>query len=205
MSSEKVTNHTEESEDTSVKNESSNNKSEETQMSDEKIEKESVTSDEESGTNDEESAEKQATPDEQIQELNDRYLRLYSEFENFRRRTAKEKLDLISNASRQVLGDLLPIIDDLERAIKNNAEVQDAESVKEGIQLIHSKLDNTLKSKGLKEIDAQGKEFDLDFHEAVTKIPAPSDDLKGKVVDVIEKGFMLNDKVLRYAKVVVGE
>ncbi len=190
MSSENVTNQTEESEETSVKNnETTEAKTEEKETVDTKQQEEK----------------KEPTAEEKYQEINDRYLRLYSEFENFRRRTAKEKLELISNAGGQVLGDLLPIIDDFERAIKNNADVDDAAAIKEGIALIHSKLDNTLKNKGLKEIEAHEKEFNLDFHEAVTKIPAPKDDLKGKVVDVVEKGYMLNDKVLRYAKVVVGE
>lgn len=187
MSAEKVTNPTEESEETSAEvNEviEENVESETTEVVNEKTE---------------------PTAEEKYQELNERYLRLYSEFENFRRRTAKEKLELISNASGQVLGDLLPIIDDFERAIKNNSEVDDATTIKEGIQLIHSKMENTLKHKGLKEIDAVNQAFNLDFHEAITKIPAPSDDLKGKVVDVVEKGYMLNEKVLRYAKVVVGE
>lgn len=187
MSSEKVTNQTEESEETSVENNESietPTDNESPEIKDEKTE---------------------PTAEEKYQELNDRYLRLYSEFENFRRRTAKEKLELIANASGQVLEDLLPIIDDFERAIKNNANVDDAKTIKEGIQLIHSKMDNSLKNKGLKEIDAVNQLFDLDFHEAVTKIPAPSKDLKGKVVDVVEKGYMLNEKVIRYAKVVVGE
>ena len=189
MSTEKVTNQKEESEEKSVaeKQAQEETKSETTEASENTEDK------------------KEPTPEEQIQELNDRYLRLYSEFENFRRRTAKEKLELISNASGQVLGDLLPVKDDFERAIKNNEEVEDAKAIKEGFNLIHAKFENTLKTKGLKEIDAQGKDFDLDFHEAVTKIPAPDKKLKGKVVDVIEKGYLLNDKVLRYAKVVVGE
>lgn len=191
MSSEKVTNQTEEAEETSVEN----NDVKETQ---EELNKEASEDSKKEGST-------EPTAEEKYQEVNDRYLRLYSEFENFRRRTAKEKLELIANAGGQVMGDLLPIIDDFERAIKNNAEVTDAEAIKEGFALIHSKFENTLKNKGLKEIDALEKEFNLDFHEALTKIPAPSDDLKGKVVDVVEKGYLLNDKVLRYAKVVVGE
>lgn len=147
----------------------------------------------------------EASGQDKYQELNDRYLRLYSEFENFRRRTAKEKLDLINSAGGKIITDLLPIIDDFERAIKNNATIDDATAIKEGIELIYSKMDQTLKSKGLKEIDALEKDFDLDFHEAITKIPAPTDHLKGKVVDVVEKGYLLNEKVIRYAKVVIGE
>ncbi|MDB9725459.1 nucleotide exchange factor GrpE [Salibacteraceae bacterium] len=187
MSSEKVTNQAEEPEETSVENNKETEANSEVETPEVEEEK------------------KEPTAEEKYQDLNDRYLRLYSEFENFRRRTAKEKLELISNASGQVLGDFLPIIDDFERAIKNNAEVNEASTIKEGIQLIYSKLDNILKIKGIKEIDAQNQPFDLDLHEAVTKIPAPSKDLKGKVVDVVEKGYMLNEKVLRYAKVVVGE
>ncbi|MDE0772135.1 MAG: nucleotide exchange factor GrpE [Salibacteraceae bacterium] len=187
MSAQKVTNQTEESEETSVEI------------------KDEVDTNVESDTVEIEEEIKEPSAEEKYQELNDRYLRLYSEFENFRRRTAKEKLELISSAGGQVLGDLLPIIDDFERAIVNNVEVDDPKTIKEGIQLIHSKMENIFKNKGLKEIDALNETFDLDFHEAITKIPAPTEDLKGKVVDVVEKGYMLNEKVLRYSKVIVGE
>ncbi|MCI5057915.1 MAG: nucleotide exchange factor GrpE [Flavobacteriales bacterium] len=138
-------------------------------------------------------------------ELNDKYLRLYSEFDNFRRRTAKEKLTLISTASSDLMRELLPILDDTERAINTNKDSNDLESIKQGFQLLNQKLSNTLKSKGLKEMQAKEETFDPELHEAITKIPAPDKKLKGKVVDVIEKGYYLNETVIRYAKVVVGE
>jgi molecular chaperone GrpE len=151
----------------------------------------------------EESAE--PTLEEQVQAEKDRYLRLYAEFENFRRRTAKEKLDLIAGASGDVIKEILPVLDDMERAIDSNKSSQDVETVKEGFELVYNKLIRTLKSKGLQEMDSKDNEFDTDKHEAITKIPAPSEEQKGKVVDVVEKGYYLNDKVIRYAKVVIGE
>lgn len=139
-----------------------------------------------------------------LKEVNDKYLRLYSDFENFRKRTSKEKLELIKNGSADVVKNLLPVLDDFERAIASNESSEDLASIKEGVKLVHHKFHQTLSQQGLKEIEAQGKEFDLDHHEAVTKIPADKD-MKGKVVDVLEKGYFLNDKVIRYAKVVIGE
>lgn len=141
----------------------------------------------------------------QLKEANDKYLRLYAEFENFRRRTAKERLELVSNASADVMKELLPVLDDMERAMEQNKDATDPETVKEGFELVHNKLKNTLTKKGLKEMDSKETTFDTDHHEAITKIPAPSEELKGKVVDVVEKGYFLHDKVLRYAKVVIGE
>ncbi len=151
----------------------------------------------------EESNEEKLT--KQVDELNNKYIRLYSEFENFRRRTAKEKLEIITNANKNLLGDLIPVADDFERAIAANKKSDNLKDIKEGMELLNNKFFNILKSKGLKEMNSQGKEFDVDEHEALTKIPAPSKKLRGKVVDVIEKGYYLNDKVLRFAKVVVGE
>ena len=144
------------------------------------------------------------TPEEQIAALNDKYIRLYSEFDNYRKRTNKEKLDLIATASAGVLKDMVGINDDFERAIANNENVNDIEAVKEGFKLIYNKFKSTLEAKGLKAMEAKGKDFDPDLHEAIANIPAPSEDLKGKIVDDVEKGYYLNDKVLRYAKVVVG-
>ncbi len=145
------------------------------------------------------------SPEEKYNELNDKYLRLYSEFDNFRRRTAKERIELFKNASEEIISELLPVLDDFERALGAMKDTDDVKSISEGVSLVHNKVSNILGSKGLKAFDAQGKSFDPDYHEAITKIPAPKKKLKGKVVDVIEKGYMLNDKVLRYAKVVVGE
>lgn len=144
------------------------------------------------------------TPEEQIAALNDKYIRLYSEFDNYRKRTNKEKLDLIATASAGVLKDMLGVLDDFERAIANNDNVADIEAVKEGFKLIHHKFKTTLEAKGLKAMEAKGGEFNPDLHEAIANIPAPSDELKGKIVDDVEKGYYLNDKVIRYAKVVVG-
>lgn len=138
-------------------------------------------------------------------ELNDKYLRLYSDFENFRKRTIKEKGDLISNASAGVVGDLLTIMDDFERAIFHNADIDDSDSIKEGFFLIYNKFKNILEGKGLKPMESKGDIFDIDHHEAITNVPVEDKDQKGKVIDVVEKGYYLNDKVLRYAKVVVGQ
>lgn len=156
----------------------------------------------------EEAIAQELSPEEELEiklaELNDKYLRLYSDFENFRKRTIREKGDLIANASEGVVKDMLPILDDFERAIANNQTSEDAESIKQGFQLIYNKFSNTLKAKGLKPMESKGETFDIDHHEAITNIPADKKQ-KGKVVDVVEKGYFLNDKVLRYAKVVVGQ
>ena len=141
----------------------------------------------------------------EYKELHDKYIRLFSEFDNFRKRTAKEKLDLMSSAGGDVMKQMLPVVDDFERAIANNDNAEDIESIKEGFKLIHHKLMHNLTSKGLKPMESMNEVFDVNKHEALTQIPAPSEDLKGKVVDVIEKGYLLNDKVLRFAKVVVGQ
>ncbi|MEM7161425.1 MAG: nucleotide exchange factor GrpE [Bacteroidota bacterium] len=138
-------------------------------------------------------------------EMNDKYLRLYSEFENFRKRNAKERIDLIATASGGVIKNLLPVIDDFDRAIKANDESEDTVALKEGFSLIRQKMMNILTQEGLKPMESINSVFDTDLHEAITQIPAPSDDLKGKVVDVVEKGYYLNEKVLRFAKVVIGQ
>lgn len=143
--------------------------------------------------------------EEQIKMLNDKHLRLYSEFENFRRRTAKEKIDLIGTASEKIMLELLPILDDFKRAQEVNKESSDAEAIKEGFALISEKLNKTLTNAGLKKMNAKEEDFDADKHEAITNIPAPSEKLKGKVVDVIEEGYYLNEKIIRFAKVVVGQ
>jgi molecular chaperone GrpE len=143
--------------------------------------------------------------DQKYNELNDKYLRLYSDFDNFRKRTIKEKGDLISSASGGLMKDLLGVLDDFERAIQSNENSEDPESLKEGFELIHNKFKNILTQKGLKPMDSKGDHFDIDLHEAITNIPAQNKGDKGKVMDVIEKGYYLNDKVLRYAKVVVGQ
>ena len=142
--------------------------------------------------------------EEKEAELNDKYLRLYSEYDNYRKRTAKEKLDLMVSAGEDVYKLILPVIDDFERAIRHNEAIEDAAPIKEGFLLIFNKLKNSVTQKGLMPIDPQKEVFNADLHEAITNIPAPTDDLKGKIVDVVEKGYSLNGKVIRFAKVVVG-
>lgn len=132
------------------------------------------------------------------------YLRLMAEFDTFRRRTAEEKLALVSSASADTIKGLLPILDDCEIALAALEKSQDSAAAKEGTQMIYGKLTAFLKTKGLEKIEAKGADFDTELHEAVTTFPAPSDDLKGKVIDVVQNGYTLGGKVLRYAKVVVG-
>ncbi len=140
----------------------------------------------------------------EVAEWQNKHLRLYAEFDNFKRRTSKERLELLQIAGKDVIVDLLPVLDDFERAQKSMETATDIEAVKEGVKLVHHKLKNTLANKGLKEMDAKGKDFDADVHEGITNIPAPSSDLKGKVIDELEKGYYLNDKVIRFAKVIIG-
>ena len=142
---------------------------------------------------------------EEVAELKDKYLRISAEFDNYRKRTLNEKMELIKNASEKILLELLPIIDDFDRAIQANEKITDIDTVKEGELLIYGKLKDLIKKQGVEEIEAINQELNTDYHEALTKIPAPSEDLKGKIVDVVEKGYLLNDKVLRFAKVVIGE
>ncbi len=140
-----------------------------------------------------------------VSELNDRYLRLSAEYDNYRKRTLKERMELTKSAGEGLLKGILPVVDDFDRAISHLGEASDLKAVKEGIDLIYNKFQEFLKQNGVSEIEAKEKEFDTDLHEAITKIPAPTEDLKGKVIDCIEKGYMLNDKVMRFSKVVVGE
>ena len=143
--------------------------------------------------------------DKQKAELNNKFLLLYSEFDNYKKRTNKEKLDLMATASEKVIVSLLPIIDDFERAIKANENLTDAEVMKDGFNLIYNKLTNLLKHFDVTEIEAKGEVFDTDLHEAVTHFPTPNEEEKGKVIDVTEKRYKIKDKVIRYAKVVVGQ
>ena len=136
--------------------------------------------------------------------LNDKYIRLFAEFDNYKRRTQKERVELLQTAGKDVIVSLLSVLDDFDRANKAIETATDINPIREGITLVHSKLKNLLVQKGLKEVESINNTFDTDFHEAVTKIPAPSEELKGKVIDELEKGYTLNDKVIRFAKVVVG-
>jgi molecular chaperone GrpE len=142
---------------------------------------------------------------QEVDELKDKYLRLYSEFENYRRRTSKERIDLIKTASEDLMREILPVIDDFERAFKASENEADAEKVREGNQLVFHKLVKILENKGVKVMDNLiGKAFDADTQEAITQIPSPNEGMKGKVIDVVENGYILGDKVIRFAKVVIG-
>lgn len=148
--------------------------------------------------------EKEPSHEDQLNEAKDKYLRLYSEFENFRRRTSKEKLDLISTANKDLMADLIPVLDDFERAMSASKETEDAKSFKEGIELIQNKFSKALENRGLKKMKVKkGDKFDDEMHEAITQIPAEKK-LAGKVVDVVEAGYYLGETVVRFAKVVVG-
>ena len=147
-----------------------------------------------------ENTEETAEVKDELSEMKEKYLRLYSDFENFRKRTAKEKIDLIQGASAQLIIELLPVMDDYERALANAPKGE----ISEGTQLIFNRLNSILLAKGLKVLPAKGEVFDADLHDCITQFPAPSEEEKGKVVEVIEKGYTLNEKVIRFAKVVVG-
>ena len=195
---EKIVEMTKKKEKDTVKDEFENLVSEENIESTEKVQD----SDKENNAVD---SVKEESLEEQFSALNDKYLRLYSDFDNYRKRTIKEKSDLISNANANLLKDLLTIIDDFERAIVSNNETEDVAGLKEGFNLIYNKFSGILTSKGLKPMNSEGTTFDLDLHEAITNTPVEKEEDKGKIVAVVEKGYYLNDKVLRYAKVVVGQ
>lgn len=141
----------------------------------------------------------------ELAEQKDKYLRLFAEFDNFKRRTAKERIELIQTAGKEVIASLLDVLDDCERAEKTMETVQDTAAVKEGVQLVFAKLRSTLEQKGLKPMNAVSEEFNPDLHEAITEIPAPAPELQGKVIDQVQKGYYLGDKIIRFAKVVVGK
>lgn len=140
----------------------------------------------------------------ELQEQKDKYLRLSADFDNFRKRTLREKIEMSKQAGEEIYVKILPVLDDLERAMKSIDEAKDMEAVKEGMLLIYNKFEEYLNQQGVKEIEAMHQDFDTDVHEAVTQIPSGDKKLKGKVVDIIEKGYYLNDKVIRYCKVVIG-
>ena len=142
----------------------------------------------------------------ELGEEKNKFLRLFAEFENYKKRTQKERVDLFKTANQEVLQAMLPVCDDFERALVNIQKIEDVDnSIIEGVELIQTKLNSTLEGKGLAKIKVEaGSNFDTDFHEAITQIPAPSEDLKGKIIDVVETGYTLNEKVIRFAKVVVG-
>ena len=138
-------------------------------------------------------------------EQKEKFIRLYAEFDNFKRRNAKERVELIQTAGREVIQSMLEVMDDCDRAEKQMQKSEDLVQIREGIQLVFTKLRSTLQSKGLKEMKSIGEEFNPDFHEAITEIPVPDENMKGKVVDEVEKGYTLNDKIIRFSKVVVGK
>ena len=198
-----------------------NKKTEDQQVSEEKVQEtlntaEEMNNIEQEETSTEETPEKEETNlDENTQkieelerqnaELKDSYLRLMAEFDNFRKRTSKEKMELALNGGEKVLTSLLPVLDDLERAQRNIAEAKDIDALREGVELVFNKLTTTLENNGLKKIDTENQDFNTDFHEAIAMIPAPNDEAKGKVIDCVQAGYMLNDKVIRHAKVAIGQ
>lgn len=139
-----------------------------------------------------------------IKELEERYVRLYSEFDNYKRRTTKERIELLQTAGKDIIVSLLPVLDDMERALKASESAADVQALREGVTLVHKKFSGALEGLGLKPIVAIGEPLDVDLHEAITKVPAPSPELSGKVIDEVEKGYTLNGKVIRFTKAVVG-
>jgi molecular chaperone GrpE len=138
-------------------------------------------------------------------EWNDKYLRIVAEFDNYKKRTLKEKTELLKYGGEAVLQGILPVVDDFERARKSISEASDLDAVKAGIELIYNKFAEFISQQGIKEIEAQNLDLNTDFHEAITRFPAPTEEMKGKIIDVVQKGYLLHDKVMRFAKVVVGE
>ncbi|MEO1514440.1 MAG: nucleotide exchange factor GrpE [Bacteroidota bacterium] len=141
----------------------------------------------------------------QVSELKDKYIRLVAEFDNYKKRTVRERLDLMATAAQDTLAALLPVLDDFDRAKKNAEDENSKEPFSEGVMLVYNKLYGALQQRGLEPMESNGEAFDPEFHEAITEIPAPSDDMKGKVIDTVEKGYKLKEKIIRYAKVVVGK
>ena len=166
---------------------------------------ESVVSEKDSDEFAEDPEEEAAALKKDLSDMHDKYLRLAAEYDNYRKRTLREKMELIQNAGESLLIDILPVVDDFERGIELASNAEDMDAMRTGMELIYNKLKDFLDSHGVKEIKALNEPFDTDWHEAVTNIPAPSDDMKGKIVDVIQKGYTLNSKVMRYSKVVIGE
>ena len=197
---------------------------EKNQVQDEEILKNEETVNEEAAQNTEAQAEEntQETPAQELSveeqlanmlgeaqqmvcEERDKYLRLSAEFDNYRKRTLKEKAELIKNGAEKTLTAILPVLDDFERALKNMEASEETKAMKEGVELIFSKFQKILGQEGLQKIETEGKDFDVDFHEAIALIPAPSEDLKGKILDCVQTGYMLNEKVIRHSKVAVAQ
>lgn len=198
-----MANENEETKKENIENQEEVNATESDTQSQQELKTEQSNADE--ATQTEANSDESSVTSDELNDLKDKYLRLQAEFENYRKRTVKEKADLISYASEKVLLDLLPVIDDLDRAMDSVAKTEDVVAMHEGLELIVSKFQSFLKKNGVLDIEAKELPFDADKHEAVTKIPSSSEDMKGKVIDVIQKGYTLNGKVMRYAKVVVGD
>lgn len=177
-----------------------NSNKEEKDYSDEVMDEQEVTKEEEK-----QELTKEEELEQQLEEQKDKYLRLSAEFDNYRKRTMKEKAELILNGSEKSVISILPVIDDLERAVKTTETSDNVAAIKEGIELIYNKFISTLSQLGVKLIDTAEKPLDTDYHEAIAVIPAPSEELKGKILDTVQTGYIMNDKVIRHAKVVVGE
>lgn len=156
-------------------------------------------------THEEELEQKLAASETKIEELQDKYLRQVAEFDNYRKRTMKEKAEIIRNGGEKTITEILPILDDFERALKTMETAEDVASVSEGVNLIFQKFIKILQQQGLKSIETEGADFNVDYHEAIALVPAPSDDQKGKILDCVQTGYMLNDKVIRHAKVAVAQ
>ena len=146
-----------------------------------------------------------AEAQQMVNEERDKYLRLAAEFDNYRKRTLKEKAELIKNGGEKTLTAILPVLDDFERALKNMEATEATQAMKEGVELIFTKFNKVLAQEGLQKIETEGKDFDVDYHEAIALIPAPSEDLKGKILDCVQTGYTLNEKVIRHAKVAVAQ
>ncbi|WP_396600423.1 nucleotide exchange factor GrpE [Algibacter sp. R77976] len=179
-------------------------------MSKKDIENEQVESTQEETVETEEQVVEELTNEEkleaEVKQEKDKFLRLFAEFENYKRRTAKERIELFSTASEDVMKTLLPVLDDFERALTHIEDDKEAEELRKGVLLIYQKLIKTLEQKGLKLMEVnKGDVFNADNHEAITQIPAPTDDMKGKIIDIVEKGYLLGEKVIRFPKVVIGQ
>ena len=178
---------------------------EENEILNENVAENAAAQQEESLTGEEQQRSELDEANEKIAELNDKYLRQVAEFDNYRKRTMKEKADLIKNGGERVMESILPVLDDFERALQNMSKDENAKEILTGIELIYNKFTSILKQNGLQKIETEGKDFDTDYHEAIAMVPAPAEELKGKVLDCVQTGYMLNDKVIRHAKVAVGE
>ena len=206
MSKKKVTEEKtkpSEAPETSAEDAQKNKKSEEHQITEDDAE--DIQSEEKCEEAIQDAEDEQTLLKKQLEDLSDKHLRLIAEYDNFRKRTLREKMELSKSAGESILLNILPVIDDFDRARAHLGTASDLDAVKDGIDLIYNKFKEFLKQQGIVEIETENEEFDSETHEAITKIPAPAEDMKGKIIDCVQKGYKLNDKVIRYPKVVVGE